>query len=588
MASFSTSTFYSRRPRLSDKEAERVLEAMASNDTSDIELSDDEVDDPSFVVGDAAPLPQCSDDVSSEKEEEQNSSSTRSRDATWRRGVSIDSAIGDVRCAPDTSSDVRQHWRPSGYFRQCLSDAAFDTMQEKTAVAFHLKTGKILNSSCSEIQNFLGATLMMSCLGYPQMRLYWARGTRVPAIADVLTRDRFFTLRSYFKVVNDLDFTEQDQKNDRLWKVRPILNEVQAACRELPRPPSVCIDEQIIPFTGVTTLKQYAPGKPHPTGLKNFVIASPSGLVLDFDIYQGKIFLEIGNSPDLGLGPNVVQVFAKTLLSGTSLFFDRYFTTLPLIEQLRKLNLRGTGTIMKNRAPKTANLEDNKSLSKRGRGTSSRTVNVSTGTCLVKWLDNKVITFASNHVGEETFGQCRRWSKKEKVYQDIPRPVVVEEYNRNMGGVDMSDRMLSLYPTTQRTKKWTIRTMIFICDLAAVNSWLQYKEDSALFRGPKKNILGLLEFKMSLAHYLLSKNRCGEESGDYEPPCKVLKAKVVPLPPEPKRTTIADHMPELVNQGSSSRCRNPGCSQRTKFRCTTCNIFLCITTARNCYKQFHT
>ncbi|KAH8024808.1 hypothetical protein HPB51_001222 [Rhipicephalus microplus] len=135
------------------------------------------------------------------------------------------------------------------------------------------------------------------------MRLYWARGTRVPAIADVLTRDQFFTLRSNFKVVNDLDFTEQDQKNDRLWKVRPILKEVQAACRKLTKPPSVFIDEQIIPFTGVTTIKQYVPGKPHPTSLKNFVIASPSGLVLDFDIYQGKTVLKISNSPDLGLGP---------------------------------------------------------------------------------------------------------------------------------------------------------------------------------------------------------------------------------------------------------------------------------------------
>ncbi|KAL3244844.1 hypothetical protein MRX96_047095 [Rhipicephalus microplus] len=119
-------------------------------------------------------------------------------------------------------------------------------------------------------------TLMMSCLGYPHMRVYWTRGTRMPANADVLTRDWFFTLRGNFKVVNDLDFTEQDQKNDRLWKVRPILNEVQAACRKLPRPPSVCIDEQIIPYTAIPTLKQYVPRKPHPTGLKDFMIASPS------------------------------------------------------------------------------------------------------------------------------------------------------------------------------------------------------------------------------------------------------------------------------------------------------------------------
>ncbi|KAL3227602.1 hypothetical protein MRX96_024084 [Rhipicephalus microplus] len=143
------------------------------------------------------------------------------------------------------------------------------------------------------------------------MRVYWARGTRLAANADVLTRDWFFMLWSNFKVVNDLDFTEQDRNNDPLWKVRPILNEVQAACRKLRRPPSVCIDEQIIPFTAILTLKQYVPGKPHPTGVKNFLIARPSGLVLDFNIYQGKAFLKIDNSPDLGLEPKVVQVFAK-------------------------------------------------------------------------------------------------------------------------------------------------------------------------------------------------------------------------------------------------------------------------------------
>ncbi|XP_037518745.1 piggyBac transposable element-derived protein 3-like isoform X2 [Rhipicephalus sanguineus] len=494
--------------RISDKEAERVLEAITNNDTSDLELSDDEVDDPSFVAPDTARTSQCSDDSSSEEDEEQEPSSSRSLDATWRTGVPYNSAICNVRCPADTFPERRQHWRPSDYFGQYLSDAAFDTMQEKTAVAFRQKTGKILNSSSSEMQNFLGATLMMSCLGYPQMRLYWARGTRVRAIADGLTRDRFFTLRSNLKVVNDLEFKEEDKKNDRLWKVRPILNEVQAGCRKLPRPPYVCIDEQIIPFTGVTTLKQYVPGKPHPTGLKNFVLASPSGLVLDFDIYQGKAFMKVENRPDLGLGPNVVQLFATTLPLGTSLFFDRYFTTLPLIEQLGKMNLRGTGTIMKNRLPMTAKLEDDKTLAKQGRGASSQAVNVSSSTCLVKWIDNKVITIASNHVGEEPFGKCRRWSKKQKAYQDVRRPAVVEEYNRNMGGVDLSDRMLSLYPTTQRTKKWTVRTMIFIADLAAVNSWLQYKEDSGLLGRPKKDILGLLKFKMSLAHYLLSKDSC--------------------------------------------------------------------------------
>ncbi|KAH9379480.1 hypothetical protein HPB48_011189 [Haemaphysalis longicornis] len=78
---------------------------------------------------------------------------------------------------------------------------------------------------------------------------------------------------------------------------------------------------------------------------------------------------------------------------------------------------------------------------------------------------------------------------------------------------------------------------------------------------------------MSLVHYLFSKNRTGAESDD-EPRRNLLKAKVVPLPTAPKITAKANHIPELVIPGFSSRCRNQGFSERTKFRCTTCKIFL--------------
>ena len=62
--------------------------------------------------------------------------------------------------------------------------------------------------------------------------------------------------------------SEDQKKSDRLWKVRPLLNNIQSRCLALARPPTVSIDEQIIPFTGSTELKQYVPGKPNPEGLK--------------------------------------------------------------------------------------------------------------------------------------------------------------------------------------------------------------------------------------------------------------------------------------------------------------------------------
>jgi len=310
--------------------------------------------------------------------------------------------------------------------------------------------------------------------------MFRASITRVPRIADTISCNRYLKLRNNIKVVHDVAVSEEEKKSDKLWKLRPLLHAVRQGCLQQKRGTKVSIDEQMIPFSGTTKLKQYVPNKPHPVGLKNFVLANPNGLVLDFRIYAGKeTFADVPvKNEKLGLGGRAVVCLTQTVPKASAIFFDRYFTSITLIEELLKQGIFCTGTIMKNRIQSVGKkLRGDKELMKDPRGTSDAVKDPNNEICLVKWFDNKPVTLMSSFVGIGPEGVVRQWSKKDGEYIEIKCPKIVQEYNKHMGGVNMSDRLISYYRMNTRTRKWTTRTMCHMFDLALVNSWIQYRGD---------------------------------------------------------------------------------------------------------------
>lgn len=185
----------------------------------------------------------------------------------------------------------------------------------------------------------------------------------MPVISSKITRDRFFKLRNSLKTVDDLAITEETKKADILWKVRPLLDRVRQGCLNLAKTQKVCIDEQIIPFTGHCPVRQYVLGKLNPTSLKVFVLASQNGLMLDFEVYQGK---NTFTDQRLGVSPAAVLRLVESVPTGSHLFFDWYFTTINLMDALLAKGLPATGTITNNRVPKQSKLPSDKVIQKEG------------------------------------------------------------------------------------------------------------------------------------------------------------------------------------------------------------------------------
>ncbi|GFU06178.1 piggyBac transposable element-derived protein 3 [Nephila pilipes] len=97
-------------------------------------------------------------------------------------------------------------------------------------------------------------------------------------------------------------------------------------------------------------MRQYLPSKPKPVGLKNFVLAAPDGLVLEFLIYLEADTIPVEDKQLYGLGGVVVKHLVDTIPTPkvTYLFTGKYFTELVILYYLVSRNVYLTGTVMTN------------------------------------------------------------------------------------------------------------------------------------------------------------------------------------------------------------------------------------------------
>lgn len=459
------------------------------------------------------------------------------------------------------SEEARSAQSPLDFMKLFWSDRLLSEMLEQTNL-YSSQKNKSLKMTMDEMYVFLGGFLLSGYAKYPNKRMFWSGQNDVPKILQESIRlNRYEEILRHFHLNDNFKI----DANDRLYKLRPLIEELNQNFRyHGGLEENLSIDESMIPYYGRHYAKQYIRGKPIRFGFKNWALCTSNGYMVVFDIYTGKS----DKAKKFGIGGDtivsLIQAAEIPQNQGFKIFFDNYFSSLPLFEYLTDNGYAATGTIQEGRSRKCP-LKVRAEMEKQARGVYDYRTDAENKMCLVRWNDNKVVTCATNFDSLEE-RSCGRWSKEHKRKIYLPQPEVFANYNKYMGGVDKMDQLIAAYRTRMRQRKWWWPIFCYLFDASITNAWLLMRQ----LHPNDKQCSTLIIFRRNIANVLLQ---------TYGKPS--IRGKSVPNPIEDIRYDGRDHWPEYVP--TERVCRF--CGGKSKFTCSKCGVGL---HPKICFRSYHT
>ncbi|KAF0708051.1 piggyBac transposable element-derived protein 2-like, partial [Aphis craccivora] len=324
------------------------------------------------------------------------------------------------------------------------------------------------------------------------------------------------------------------------FETEPLPNKITSLNVPLER--DLSIDEQLCATKAHSYLKQYLPLKPHKWGYKFFVMCGSNGFSYRFELYTGQENQDkyrLPSEPDLMANANVVVRLSRIIPENKNhrVFFDNYYTTIPLLTFMAKKGIHTLGTVRRNRLPNFQFISE-KIMNNQARGNAFEYITVFDDIPLtsVVWKDNKIVTLLSSYCGILPKNSIKRFDKKTKRILDVNCPAIIKDYNRHMGGVDLLDSLIGRYKIRMRTKKWYMRIWYHLIDVTVVNAWLLYRRVEVL--NDRKPTMSLFDFRLYVSYSLTKVGTTTPKRG--RPPTSVLKEMAI------KKGNLTRHLCLLI------------------------------------------
>lgn len=106
---------------------------------------------------------------------------------------------------------------PLQYFNLFVDNEVIENCVYQTNLFSVQNTGNSIGTTVKEIEQFIGIYLLSGVVRVPSYRMYWAQESRYDTIADIMSRNRFDKLRTYFHVNDNTTAVSRDsEKYDKL------------------------------------------------------------------------------------------------------------------------------------------------------------------------------------------------------------------------------------------------------------------------------------------------------------------------------------------------------------------------------------
>ncbi|VVD01498.1 unnamed protein product, partial [Leptidea sinapis] len=427
------------------------------------------------------------------------------------------------------------------------------------------------------LYQFYAILIYMSFCPRSKFQQYWERGMlEMPNFRKTMSRDKFMLITKFLHFVSDMNGSVHGHAR-KIGKIAPILDHCTKKFSELYVPTQhLSLDESLLLWKGNLSWRQCIRSKAARFGMKSFELCeATTGYLLNYKLYTGKD-KSTHSEPVHGFANSTAKVVLQLLDGyldvGHRLVMDNWYNQLVLTRYLKSRRTDVLGTISRKRKYIPQDLKDLKQNQvARGDSIARHCGDIA----LVTWKDVKLVTVVSTYHQHQMVPVIRAGVPMEK-------PIAVQEYNQYMGGVDLKDQKLSMFPfERKRCLKWYIKVFRRLFNTSLLNAYIIYT------KSPLHRLCSHREFRQKVAEGLLA--RFG--SNKVHNPLPVLPTshnQILRLQPGDHFPTSTDLLP-----GSSTKRRRMNCARckhlkkRSQVRtmCSLCQAPLCL---GKCWSDYHT